>query len=208
MPHQEYTDKDGNNWPSVTTITSLLAKPALYSWYGKVGNAEAKRIKDESTAFGRDVHGGVEAYLKGEKYLNETEAAHQLVAGFVEWFEKQNIKPVAIEEHLKSTEHRYHGTFDFVAEVNGVLTLCDLKTNNAIYDEMVLQLTGYHILWNENQQTLPCNDGLIIRLDKKTKKVYTKEYKYLDRYDGVFLGLRTVWEWSNKQGEFSWLKKK
>ena len=149
----------------------------------------------------------MEAVLKGEFHTHETQAAERLTVKFVEWFKKQDMKVVSIEEHLKSSKFKYHGTFDFVAEVGGVLTMCDLKTSNAIYDDMALQLAGYQIAWNEVKPAEQLNQGLIIRLDKKTEKVYTKSFKNLDQYREVFLGLRTAWSFVNKEGAFKCLRK-
>jgi len=52
--------------------------------------------------------------------------------------------PRRVEEFVVCHEHRYAGTPDMVAPINGVMTLVDLKTSKNVYESHKLQLGGYY----------------------------------------------------------------
>lgn len=201
MPHVEY-EHNGEKWPSVTEVTSLLSKPALYRWYAEKGWDECERIKNESTEYGRDMHAAIEAYFRGEPIADKfTGLVSDL---YREWIKPNNVEVLALEEHLVSEKLRYHGTPDLVCKVNGINTIVDFKSNNRLYHEMVLQPVGYRLLWNETHPLV--DQAILVRIDKKSGKIHPTVYTDLHQYDSVFLGLRHVWNFVNKRGDFECLR--
>jgi len=70
-----------------------------------------------------------------------------------------------VEQVVYSEKHRYAGTLDLLAEVNGVLTVVDWKTGKAVYSEAHLQNAAYRQAVREMKHGDP-KQGLIVRLPK------------------------------------------
>ncbi len=71
------------------------------------------------------------------------------------------------EQTVWSRTHRYAGTLDLVAYVDGVRTLIDFKTSKAIYAEAHLQNVAYQVALAEMGHE-PCLSGCIVRVPKNT----------------------------------------
>jgi hypothetical protein len=91
------------------------------------------------------------------------------VTALVEWTNKHNVQPVAVEERVWVDEFGgYAGTLDLVAYVDDVLLTVDLKSSKGMYDEHPLQVASYDFAWcnrNPDKQT----DGMgVLILHKDT----------------------------------------
>src|SRR5512133_3097702 len=122
---EEFKDRagyeiDGVWYPRVTSIVSIKAKPALYRYYaGMPSYKAADDAKDRSAQEGTQVHAAIEAILRGhEPIIDDTTRAS--VDAFTEFCRNTHVRPLMIEERLVSRLHRYAGTVDVVAEVDGV----------------------------------------------------------------------------------------
>ena len=63
-----YTTPDGNVYPSITTILSVLSKDHLDDWRDRIGEVAAKEISEHASNRGTDLHAALEAYLKNESW--------------------------------------------------------------------------------------------------------------------------------------------
>ena len=82
-------------------------------------------------------------------------------------------------------EFYYAGTCDFVAKIDGVLGVGDIKTSSGIYPEMRLQTAAYqHALEEEKGIKFPVR--WIIRFDKKTGDFEAKSFYNFDVDFGGF----------------------
>lgn len=83
----------------------------------------------------------------------------------MDWEKGKKIKYIASELPLISEKHRFGGMLDIYAAINDKLTLLDLKTCKAIYDEMKTQVGGgYLILLEENN--MPVDESRILRIGR------------------------------------------
>jgi PD-(D/E)XK nuclease superfamily len=196
---------EGDPWPSVTSILSVIAKPALVGWAGKVERdaavlaalelltrpglpldrqgffsafeaqvritKAAQRAKEEAADIGKQLHALVEADLKAELGLSPAvnvnalpDAVETSFLHWLEWRRQHHVKPLVMEQVVYSRTHRYAGTLDLVAEVDGARTVVDLKTSRAIYGEMPVQIAAYRAAWAEMGH--PTDQGLVLRLPK------------------------------------------
>ncbi len=202
---------NGSPVPGVTTILNSLAKPALIPWAAgmaadhflaavKTGRtdlaaihkeskkAHTKRM-EESGSSGTNVHAYAEAYFK-KLPLPEllTDQAKLGVEAFHLWLESHEIKVLASERLVFSKEHYYAGTCDFVAEIDGVLSVGDFKTGSGIYPEHRFQTAAYqHAMQEEKGMTF--GGRWIVRFDKKTGKF---EAKFFNDFKTDFDGFKAA----------------
>jgi hypothetical protein len=184
--------------PGVTTILGALNKPALVPWAAgmaadhflaavKAGRtdlevvhkeskgAHAKRVKDAASS-GTNVHEYAEAVFKNLPLPElKTDQAKRGVEAFHKWLDSHKIEILASERRLFSKEFHYAGTCDFVANIDGVIGVGDIKTSSGIYPEMRFQTAAYqHALQEELGIQFPVR--WIVRFDKKTGEFEAKSF--------------------------------
>ncbi len=136
----------GGRWyPRVTKVLEIKSKPALYWFYGEAPSYKAaKAITENSAKEGTLVHEVVEKLMVGE--TPEIPAAiAPAVRGFQEFFatNKIDIKPEHVEKRIFHPTHRYAGTIDTMATIDGKFGVLDIKTSQAIYRDYNLQTSAY-----------------------------------------------------------------
>lgn len=178
MTKRVYKNADGVRVPSVTTVLSVINKPALQIWANNIGLEGIKMYEyvDDKADIGTLAHSICEFYLTKKliewgKYTKaQILQACACSKKFMEWVSYQNeFIPVACELELISNKYNYGGCIDMVAVLNGRLTLVDFKTCSAIWDEAKYQTCAYYALVNENFDYLKENS--INPIPPKFKKV-------------------------------------
>jgi len=61
-----YVCPEGNRYPSITTVLSILSRDSIAKWRKKVGEEEANRVSHRASTRGTAVHDIVEKYLDNE----------------------------------------------------------------------------------------------------------------------------------------------
>lgn len=138
-------DVDGFWYPRVTKIVGIKAKPALYRFYSEIGNFEnGKAITEKSAEEGTLIHDAVEALLLGSEPQVAPSIAPAIHA-FKEFLKTRPIvvSPDYVERRIMHPEHRYAGTVDAVAMIDGKFGILDIKTSQAIYRDYNLQTAAY-----------------------------------------------------------------
>jgi len=138
---------DGIWYPRVTRITDMKAKPALLKFYADVGFSRAKEISQISADFGTAVHEAVEKILVGQRPGDMPSGIVPSVRAFLEFLKTSGIKlkvnPEHVERRICNTEHRYAGTIDAMAEIDGRFGVLDIKTSEAVYRDYGIQTSAY-----------------------------------------------------------------
>ena len=188
--------------PGVTSILQVIGKPALVPWAAGMAsdhwlhavksgrtdyaalhkegkNAHRKKASDAAD-IGKNVHYYAECVFKKQDVPNlETDQAKRGIEAFHKWMDAHHIKVLASERRVFSQEHYYAGTCDFVAEIDGVMGVGDIKTSSGIYPEMRLQTAAYqHALEEEKGMKFPVR--WIIRFCKKTGEFEAKSFYNFD----------------------------
>lgn len=169
---------NGIEYPSVTTITGILDKPALLGWAANCAvdfiKEHMDEVKDpndvhrgeeileqarkayavkkvEAAGFGTQCHKAIEAYITGKPYehILVSDQARTGFLAFRSWEDKNHVEWVKTECEVVSVLHGYAGRFDAIARINGHLYLIDFKTSKDIYDEMRWQVCAYRQAYNE-----------------------------------------------------------
>jgi len=184
----------GSFWyPRVTRIVEIKSKPALYRFYGKMASfADAERMKERSATEGTLVHTVVEDILMGKK-PSIPPSIEPSVRAFLEFVLTKNIHidPDYVEHRLASHEHRYAGTLDAVALIDGKLGILDIKTSQEIYRDYNLQTSAYFYVMKEVINKLETR--WILRIDQR--RICTK-CGALMRSKGGVDKIKT--EWNNR----------
>tara|TARA_Y100000310_G_scaffold183432_1_gene183569 strand:+ start:691 stop:1455 length:765 start_codon:yes stop_codon:yes gene_type:complete len=115
--------------------------------------------------------GMIEANLKGTKmphiddYTKEIyEKAWATHENYLEWTKQVGLKVVSVEEHLVYND-LWGVTPDIIAEVNGKLSVMEVKCTKAIHPEFLVQMAAQRMAWDSNYPTNPIAGGFhVLRL--------------------------------------------
>ena len=158
QPHQQYHLKSGQLVPGVTTALNVIHKGALVPWANRLGLQGIKTTEyvDEMATIGTLAHEMIAHHLgASEPDLSDytpkqVSLAENACLSYYEWEKGKKMETILVEAQLVSEDYEYGGTVDWYGTVDGVLTLVDLKTSKALYDDHVYQLAAYRHLLTEN----------------------------------------------------------
>lgn len=151
--HTQYIGLDGIQVPGVTTILSILNKPALVTWANRLGlqGIDVNKYTNQMADIGTLTHLMILNHLQKEvtdtsNYSkNDITKAENCFLSYLEWEKHHKLEPVNIEKPIVSDKYGYGGTPDFIGFIDDELEVMDFKTGNAIYPEFFYQLAAY---WN------------------------------------------------------------
>jgi len=197
-----FYDIDGQKYPSVTTILSVLPKPASLVNY--INNFPGAEYYTARRAFiGSMTHFYLESfmaakYLPGHKVVPEKmDFSHmdedvskildkmiKKIKGIVDTYD---FEPLWLEKMVYSHDLKIAGRVDYIGRLDGKLCILDLKTSKRFYppehgiDTHALQLSAYAACV-EDMGELKIESLFILRVNENNK-IELKE-KYFDM-DGV-----------------------
>lgn len=137
-----------------------------------------ENVRDEAAGKGTSAHGIIEEYIKTKSQSLVMPVpcdgdVYNCVKAFIEWEKSNNVKWIASELMVCNIDIGIAGTLDAIAEVNGVVTLVDFKTNKAIYPQsMYSQTAAYWMCLKyqlEDIKQIP-TERMILRLPKDGSK--------------------------------------
>jgi hypothetical protein len=169
---------NGVEYPSVTTITGILDKPALLGWASNCAvdfikerlddikdptdvhkgedileqARKAYTIKRDSAAdAGTQCHHAIQMYIEGhDPYPSlKCKEARNGFEAFLAWEKMNHVEWLQSEVAVFSEAHGYAGRFDAIAMVNGHRYLIDFKTSKGVWDEHRYQICAYRQAYNE-----------------------------------------------------------
>ena len=166
-----------------TTVVGALPKPWLGAWSAKmVAQAAVENLdlitaiaktnpdeavrwlkgkpwekRDRAAVRGTLVHEIAEAHVQGQPLPEYTDEERPYVEAFEKFIGDYSPRFVEVETTVYDPVLRVAGTFDALAEIDGVHYLCDWKTSAGVYAEYIIQLAFY------------MNAPLIVRQDGSTQ---------------------------------------
>ena len=153
---RRYLTLDGNAYPSVTTVLSVLSRESIAQWRAKVGEEEANKISLKATTRGTAVHSIIEKYMNNEPDYAEGFLPHvvQSLENLKPLLNKHITKVYGQEVPLYSDHLKLAGTCDAIVEWDGVPTIVDWKTSRrpkkkANIGSYFMQLAAYAVMWEE-----------------------------------------------------------
>lgn len=150
---RNYKTPDGNIYPSVTTVMSLLSEKSIANWKGRIGEENANEIGRIAVSMGTRFHSACEDYLNNKKpTLNNMFDQVRFKQSISTLNKINNI--IAQEVPLYSDFLQMAGTVDCIADFDGIRSIIDFKTSDKIkniewLDGYFLQGTSYSIMFEE-----------------------------------------------------------
>ena len=144
----------GKQYPRMTRVLSVIAKPEFYRWYANNGYQHCQHIMNTRAAFGTRVHKEIQNYLEGKPVWVDNEEMRQSLLAFGNWSKKHQLVPLSLEETLHCDDLRIAGTADYVGLFTSTRTkpwgkkkkvriLLDWKTSKSVFKNYHLQVAGY-----------------------------------------------------------------
>ncbi len=187
-----YITPEGNKYPSITTVLSLLSKDGILAWRKRVGEETANKISTQAATRGTAVHQLAEDYLNNKEDWSKGAMPANL-------FSFNQIKPIldkrvnnvwAQEVPLYSDKFMVAGRVDCIAEFDGELTIIDFKTSRKPKKEewvqnYFIQASFYAAAFYERTGIPIKKFAIVITVDGSEPQVFTgNTFKYLQKlYD-------------------------
>lgn len=202
----------GDTYKRVTTTLGIIAKPQLFSWAKRVGEAKANKILETRQAIGSHVHKLIEMALSG-KDINLGSYELEIREGMCKFYEFQkiaNLKPDALEQRLWSNKHGYAGTADYIGRytspkkflVRGhppkfekeAFVIGDWKTAKSFYPSYWLQLAAYAMAFQE-LTGIKVDGVFIARIRDGQIKVKELTYSELKKLFPAYIHALELYKW-------------
>ena len=215
----------GERFVSVTTVLSVINKPALVRWAAKMtaeyaaNNLQAWqnletaaavdllkgapwRRTEERMSLGTSVHEAAEAWAKGEEITAYPENIRPYMRQFLCFLEEFEPEVMHSEVSAYNREFGYAGTMDLLARFGDELVLIDYKTGKQAYAEAELQLNAYAAC-----EWIGLDDGTPIDMPKVNKAavllVRPRHFELLEarihpRLFEAFKAALQLWKWQDR----------
>jgi predicted DNA-binding protein len=176
---RRYVDPDGNKYPSVTTVLSILSEEHIQKWRQRVGEEEANKVSHRAATRGTAVHSIIENYID-----NKEDYTEGFMPNVIENFrDVQNILDTRIgdvyaqEAALYSKHLGLAGRVDCIAEFDGKLSVIDFKTSRKLkkkewIENYFIQESAYAIMWEERTHMPITQLVTIISVDNEPAQVF------------------------------------
>lgn len=176
---RKYVTPEGDKYPSVTTVLSILSEEAIQAWRARVGEEEANKISRKASTRGTAVHLIIEKYIDNEENFKESFMPH-----IIESFE--NVRPIldnrigdvyAQEAPLYSHHLGLAGRVDCVGVFDGKPSIIDFKTSRKLkkkewIEGYFVQESAYAIMWEERTGMPITQLVTIIAVDNEEPQVF------------------------------------
>lgn len=154
------------------------------------------RKRDKSATKGTDTHALVEQYINFcLKHGGRTSPVDNLfaengpmqtIATFIHWAQENVDQFIAAEQRLYSETHGYAGTCDFIAIMDGKLTIGDLKTFPKMWSaDAFIQMGAYSLAYKEMTGE-QAEQSIVVKMcdpeDERLKKYGGKSFATYPRY--------------------------
>lgn len=194
---RRYQTPEGNLYPSVTTIFSIIKNEFLDEWRARVGEEEAKKIAARAAARGTYIHEQCEYLLK-----NQNPPKNHLAKMLYNdnW---RKFKPLvdqigdvfALEAPLYSNYLKVAGTVDCVGMWKDKLSIIDFKTSSRMkshedIESYWMQCAAYAVMWEERTGQPINNLVILMSVDDEEPLVFEDRR---NNWINKFIDLRKVY---------------
>lgn len=172
-----YTTPDGNKFPSITTVLSILSEESIAKWRARVGEEEANRVSLKASGRGTLVHEIVEDYLNNKDTSSYMPHIQQSLKNIKPILDNNIDKIYALEVPLYSKHLGVAGRVDCVGVFNGVPSIIDFKTSKRkksadMISNYFAQMAGYAVMWEERTGMPIVNTVIIMDVDDEEPIVF------------------------------------
>lgn len=176
---RKYRTPEGIDYPSITTVLSILSRDSIAKWRKKVGEEEANRISYRASTRGTAVHEIIEKYINNDENFKDGYTP-DIVSSFLDLkpiLDSRIGKVYAQEAPLYSNHLGVAGRVDCVAEFDGKLSIIDFKTSRKPKQvkwitNYFMQESAYAIMWEERTNMPIVQLVTIISVDDHEPQVF------------------------------------
>ena len=153
--------KDGKSYYSVTTILHILGSDVLMRWANSMGfkHIDSEKYTEDKAIFGTLVHNHLQKIIDPNADVEDIQPkdgmhafdANKCYGGFEILMRDHEYETIYTEKTLISHSLRYAGTLDWLAKLDGKMTLIDFKTSKQVTFKHFLQLSAYMKLLEEEE---------------------------------------------------------
>lgn len=174
-----YAAPNGKNYPSITTVLSILGREAIQAWRARVGDEEANKISRVASSRGTAVHDLLERYVN-----NEPEYAKGVMPNIMQSFYdvKEHLDTrlstvYSQEAPLYSDHLGIAGRVDCVGVWDGKNSIIDYKTSRKLKKKewisgYFMQCCAYAIMWEERTGMPITQLVVLIAVDNEEPQVF------------------------------------
>lgn len=194
-----YITPDGDRYPSITTVLSILNEESIAAWRKRVGEEEANKVSRRASGRGTLVHEIIEKYLKNESTADYLPHIRQSLENLRPILDKSIGRIFGLETPLFSRHLGVAGRVDCVAEWDGVPSIIDFKTSRRPKKKEQIpnyfaQMSGYAVMFEERTGMPIVNTVIVMDVDDGEPLVF-KEHR--DNY--IQLLIDTKKEYDRRQ---------
>jgi len=196
---RKYVDPDGNSYPSITSVLSILSEDAIQAWRARVGEEEANKVSHKASTRGTAVHTIIEDYLSGKDTSGYLPHIKQSLANVRPILDGRIGKIFGIETALYSKHLGVAGRCDCIAEFDGVPSIVDWKTSKRVKKKENIhnyfaQMTAYAIMFEERTGMAIPNIVVVMDVDDNEPLVFKE-----NRDNWVEMLSRTIQKYKNRK---------
>lgn len=187
---RKYFTPEGNAYPSITTVLSILSKDSIVKWRKRVGEEEANKISHQAATRGTSVHKLAEDYIDNVEDWDKDVLPNNLFTfSHLKTIIDEKVDNVWFqEEYLYSDKLECAGQVDCIAEYDGILSVIDFKTSRK--PKKIEWITNYFIQASfyaaafYERTGVPIKQGVIlIAVDHDNPQVFkVNTYDYLNKF--------------------------
>jgi hypothetical protein len=206
---RQYLDLHGSEVPSVTTVLAQLNKPQLVAWAAKLARQGInwEDVRNDASEIGTVAHEMAENFIKNQpcdfSKHRHYQKALKAFSAFEYWVGMNEVKFLGSEIPLVHHQKKFGGTIDIVAEVNGKVSLIDLKTSNSLSEEYNYQVSAYQYLLENgdldesgakrNYPLYQVEQAILLRIDKNYGVFEERTIVDFEKYHKIFFLLLDLW---------------
>lgn len=207
---RHYCTPEGNMYPSITTVLSLVGREKLQEWKDKVGEAEAERYGKMMAKRGSSLHEICEKYLRNDPdYLRgqmpDSAYLFRQIKPKLDMIDEVGV----LEQQLYSDRLRVAGRCDVIASFMRQYAIIDFKASNqeteydhkvevSIHDNKIkkyfVQCYGYREMYKELTGKKVKWGILMVASMDHGPRLYIDT---LDKYETDFLTIRKQYDIEN-----------
>lgn len=176
---RKYCDPNGNFYPSITTVLSIMTRDHILEWKNRVGEEEAEKTAFQASSRGTILHDTVEQYIKNNPDYKKGLMPYNLyMFNSIKQILDKNIGKVFAQECALYSKHLgLAGRVDCVAEFDGEISIIDFKTSKYSKEKEKInnyftQECAYAIMWEERTGTPITKLVTIMASDYDSPTVY------------------------------------
>lgn len=190
---RRYFTPEGNAYPSITTVLSLLSKQGILEWRARVGEEEANKISRQAAGRGTAVHKLAEDYIDNkEDWKGKHMPANLNTFNDLRTVIDNRLDNVWMQEvFLYSDKLKTAGQVDCIAEYDGVMSIIDFKTSRKPKKEewiqsYFMQASFYAAAFLERTGIAVKQAVILIAVDGSEPQVFkVNTFDYLEHFIAV-----------------------